>query len=269
MARYIIHGGLEGKERLAVLGRVLRASTLSWLERAGLAPGMSAIDLGCGGGDVTLELARRVDAQGRVIGVDMDETNLALARRDAEAAGLGNVHFQVLRAEAWGEVLQYDLLYCRFLLSHLADPADMLRRMLAAARPGGVAVVEDVDFRGHFCYPPCAGFDRYVELYRAAAARQGADADIGPKLYQMLLDAGWRNVELNVLQPAFADGEGKQLALLTLINIADAVLDEELATASELQTAIDELTAFTADPRTVIGLPRVFQLCARASAQAK
>ena len=71
--------------------------------------------------------------------------------------------------------------------------------MLRAVRPGGLAVIEDIDFGGYFCHPPCEGFDAYVRLYRTAAGRQGADADIGPKLYGMLLDAGWRDVKVNVI----------------------------------------------------------------------
>jgi len=88
----------------------------------------------------------------------------------------------------WMEESRYDFIYSRFLLTHLADPLGMLRQMLQAARLGGVAVVEDIDFGGSFCYPQCAGFDAYVRLYRAAAKRQKADADIGPKLYGMLLE---------------------------------------------------------------------------------
>ena len=50
--------------------------------------------------------------------------------------------------------------------------------MLRAARPRGLAVIEDIDFAGYFCHPPSSGFDAYVRLYREAARRQGADADI-------------------------------------------------------------------------------------------
>ena len=79
----------------------------------------------------------------------------------------------------------------------------------------------------------------------------------------MLLEAGWRDVKFNVVQPTFASGEGKQIALLTLINIADSLLDEKLASEPELQSAIDDLTRFTDDPSTLVSLPRVFQFCAR------
>ena len=66
-----------------------------------------------------------------------------------------------------------------------------------------------------------------------------------------------------MVQPIFATGEGKQIALLTLINIADSLLSQQLTTASESQSAIDELTQFTHDSRTLISMPRVFQLCGR------
>ena len=260
---YIIRGGVEGKKRLEVLARVMWPTTSRLLAEAGLTPGMTCLDLGCGGGDVTLQLATLVGPQGHVLGVDMDETKLDLARQTATRLGLVNVQFRKLIVEDWVEESQYDCIYARFLLTHLVDPLRTLRQMLQAVRPGGMTVVEDIDFGGYFCHPQCAGFDAYVRLYRAAAARQGADADIGPKLYGMLLDAGWQNVKVNLVQPTFASGEGKQTAVLTLVNIADSILAGKLATEAELQSAIDDLTRFTDDPRTLISLPRVFQVWGR------
>src|SRR5436189_4650877 len=75
---------------------------------------------------------------------------------------------------------------CGWSFGHSRGPVVVPR-----CAPCGMVVIEDIDFGGYFCHPPCADFDAYVRLYRTAAARQGADADIGPKLYGMLLDAGW------------------------------------------------------------------------------
>jgi ubiquinone/menaquinone biosynthesis C-methylase UbiE len=260
MTHYVIRGGAEGKKRLEVLTRVLSPTTARLWERAGLRRGMTVLDLGCGGGDVTLELARRVGPEGEVVGVDMDQAKLELARQAAAEHGLGYVQFRQLDVAGWEESDRYDFIYCRFLLTHLSDPADVVRRMRRAARPGGVAAVEDIDCTGHFCHPRCAAFERYVNLYRAVVARRGGDADIGPKLYGMLTEAGWHGVNLEVVQPAFVAGEGKRLALLTLVNIADAVVAEGLATEPDLRATVDELAAFTDDPRTIIGLPRLFQV---------
>lgn len=263
MARYIIRGGIEGKKRLEVLARVMWPTTSRLLAEAGVAPGMTCLDLGCGGGDVTLQLAALTGPQGRVTGADMDETILDLARQTAKRDGLENIQFRRLNVQDWNEESQYDRIYARFLLTHLPGPLQVLRQMLRAVRPGGLAIIEDIDFAGHFCQPPCQGFETYVRLYRMAAGKQGADADIGPKLYGMMLDAGWKDVKVRVVQPVFTSGEGKHMAMLTLTKIADSLLDEKLTTESELQAVLDDLTQFTDDPRTMISLPRVFQLWGR------
>jgi hypothetical protein len=67
-------------------------------------------------------------------------------------------------------------------------------------------------------------------------------------------------VKVIVVQPMFTSGEGKQIAVLTLTNIADSLLDKKLAAELELQSAIDDLTRFTNASRTLVSLPRVFQL---------
>ena len=78
--RYIIRGGIEGRERLRVLARAMQPTTSALLDRVGVTPGMACLDVGCGGGDVTLELARRVIPGGSAVGADLDETKLSLAR---------------------------------------------------------------------------------------------------------------------------------------------------------------------------------------------
>src|SRR4029079_5720552 len=92
---YLIRGGLEGRERLRGLGRVMRPTTLPLLERAGVTAGMRCLDVGCGGGDVTFDLASLVGLTGSAVGVDLDATKVELARGDAEQAEVANVEFRV------------------------------------------------------------------------------------------------------------------------------------------------------------------------------
>ena len=92
---YLIRGGVEGRERLRVLGRVMRPTTLPLLERAGVAAGLRCLDVGCGGGDVTLDLASMVGLTGLAVGVDVDATKVELARADAEQLAVTNVEFRV------------------------------------------------------------------------------------------------------------------------------------------------------------------------------
>jgi hypothetical protein len=66
------------------------------------------------------------------------------------------------------------------------------------------------------------------------------------------------------VQPIGLEGECKVISALTMENIADAVLADGLATQAEIDALVRELYAFAADPETLAGMPRVFQVCAYA-----
>jgi ubiquinone/menaquinone biosynthesis C-methylase UbiE len=93
MTGYVIRGGKQGYDRLLLLARERWADTRALLERAGISAGMRCIDIGCGGGEVTMEIARLVAPGGTVTGADVDEIKIALARQAAAARQLGNVEF--------------------------------------------------------------------------------------------------------------------------------------------------------------------------------
>jgi ubiquinone/menaquinone biosynthesis C-methylase UbiE len=264
--RYVIRGGREGYERLRLLARDRWTDTSDLFRRAGLSPAVRCVDLGCGGGEVTFEIARLIGPDGLVAGVDMDEVKLDLARRSAAERGVRNVSFRALNVNDWSEPDAYDFVYCRFLLQHLSRPVDLLRRMWEAVRQGGVIVVEDADFDGWYCHPPNDGLDFFLRTYSQVIKRRGGDHGIGRKLYGYFLDAGVPAANVSVVQSVHTVGEGKTLALSTLDATADAVVSEELATRDEVNAALTSLSQFTGNPRSLIGGPRIFQLWCRRSA---
>jgi SAM-dependent methyltransferase len=260
---YLIRGGVAGRQRLRVLARVMWPTTRELLERVGVPEDARCLDVGCGGGDVTSPLARLAH-RGWVVGTDIDETKLELARGEALPAGVENVEFRLedvteppRRAE-W-----FDLIYARFLLTHLADPAEAVARLVARLQPGGVLVVEDIDCSGHFSHPDSAAFRRYVELYSGAARARGGDPEIGPRLPSLLAGAGLRELGMNVVQPAGLEGEVKLINPITLEAVGDAVVDAGLATAEEVSEVLDELSSFARMEGTVMSIPRVVQAWGR------
>jgi ubiquinone/menaquinone biosynthesis C-methylase UbiE len=92
---YVIRGGREGYDRLQVLSRVRWPDTSALFDQIGVRAGMRCLDLGCGGGAVTLEIARLVVPNGYVVGIDMDEEKLELVGAVAAERGLTNVEFRV------------------------------------------------------------------------------------------------------------------------------------------------------------------------------
>ncbi len=154
----------------------------------------------------------------------------------------------------------FDMAYSRFLLSHLTSPVAVIRKMLSAVKPGGMIIIEDIDFSGHFCYPSNKAFDEYVRLFTATALQRGQDPNIGPALFSLLREAGAVHIGFDVTQPAFDKGEGKRMAVITMEKIRDAVVAEGFADDAEVNAVISGLYAFTADENTIISLPRIVRV---------
>ena len=132
MADYTIDRGLGVRDRMNLLATVHSPATLALLDMLGVALGARCIDLGCGGGHIAFELARRVGTSGHVTGLDLDEALLAAARDEAAVQGLDNVTFGVESVEHLAAT-GFDLAFtARMLLSHLSDPADLVGRMAGA-----------------------------------------------------------------------------------------------------------------------------------------
>jgi ubiquinone/menaquinone biosynthesis C-methylase UbiE len=264
---YVIRGGHEGYKRLQLLAAALGPYSQALFDRVGVAPGARCLDVGCGGGEVSFELARRVGPSGSVLAVDMDEVKLSLAREAAAERGLEHVEFRAMNVYDLSEPAVYDLVYCRTLLQHLSRPIDVLRRMWAAVGAGGSIVVEDADFHASFCEPPNPGFEFSLCTYCEALERRGGDPAIGLKLFRYFLEAGIPGATVDLVQRVDAAGETKWLTHSTLAATEDAIVSEGIATAGEVATALAALADATADPATIIGLPRTFQVWARRDAQ--
>lgn len=257
---YIIEGGEEGKKRLDVLSGVLYPYTRSLLERNGLAPGMSFLDAGCGGGHVALMAGEMVGQAGGVTAVDFDERIIALNKQDAGEQGVSNISYAAMDAYNISYSDEFDMAYARFLLSHLTDPQHVLKNMAAGVKPGGKVIVEDIHFSGHFCHPACTAFDEYVMLFTETASKRKQNANIGPELPAMFVKAGLKDVGFDVIQPVFNTGSGKWMAWITLDKIKEAVIAQGLADLPAIQTILGELETFTKDEATIISLPRIFRV---------
>ena len=257
---YIITGGKEGKDRLNILSDVLFNDTRSLLEVNGLTTGQSFLDLGCGGGNVAILAAQIVGDGGNVTGIDFDESIIELARQDAVSKGVNNVSFRTVSAYEISYNNEFNIVYARFLLSHLARPAEVLEKMLAAVKPGGKVIVEDIHFIGHFCYPACEAFNRYVALYAASAQHNHQNADIGPSMVSLFRQAGIENIAFDVIQPCFSTGPGKWMAYITMDKIKKAAKDYKLASEQEVAGILQSLKDFTEDENTIVSLPRIFRV---------
>ncbi len=160
-----------------------------------LRPGMSLLDCGCGAGSITFDVAEIV-APGRVVGLDLDEEQLALARSEAARRNLTNVTFRQGTVYdlpfADGE---FDALLAHTLLIHLRNPLAALKSMRRVLAPGGVAAVADDDHDAVVYAPDDPIMHRIGDLFMAMMRRNGASPTYSRHLRRLLLQAGFARTE--------------------------------------------------------------------------
>jgi ubiquinone/menaquinone biosynthesis C-methylase UbiE len=262
---YVLKTGEQAVPRLDLLDRIFGPGTRDLLKTAGLAPGMRVVEVGCGTGQTALWTATEVGPHGSVVAVDASSAQLQVAASSAEKAGLNNIAFHEAKAYDLGLPDQsFDMVYSRFLLCHLKDPAQALKEMKSLLKPGGVLVSEDHDDGGIFTEPPTQAYRRLVEISDTVNRAQGLDSYIGLKLPALFRAAGFPLPNLRVSQLAFLRGDEKRFWEITLREATPAILAAGASTPDELESLCAEMRTIASDENTLLMLARVTQVWARA-----
>jgi SAM-dependent methyltransferase len=160
-----------------------------------LGAGDRLLDVGCGPGTITADLAELV-APGRVVGVDASADPLPQARAEARRRGLTTVDYMM------GDVYAlahpdgaFDVTHAHQVLQHLADPVAALRELRRVTRPGGLVAARDADYGAMVWYPGSAGLQEWRELYRAVARANGGEPDAGRRMLSWARAAGFDDIE--------------------------------------------------------------------------
>jgi SAM-dependent methyltransferase len=170
-----------------------------------LRPGMAVLDCGCGPGTITVGLARRV-APGSVVGVDLAEGQVAIARDAAARAGVGNVTFLAADAGALPfPAASFDAVLAHALLEHLPQPGRALRELRRVLRPGGLVGLTSPDWGGFLLAPPDEEVDRALSLYQRLQVERGGDVHVGRRLGSLLGAAGFERVRLSARYECYED----------------------------------------------------------------
>ncbi len=171
-----------------------------------LRAGMSVLDVGCGPGTITTDLAKRV-APGPVIGIDSAGAAIEAAAHDNTSA---NTTFAVgdVYALTYGED-SFDVVHAHQVLQHLTDPVRALREMRRVLKPTGVVAARDSDYSIFAWAPDDASLLRWQSLYRSIARRNHAEPDAGRYLLTWAHEAGFRDVRYTTSNWTFADDESR------------------------------------------------------------
>ena len=212
---------------------------------------MTLLDVGCGPGTITADLARRLP-NGSVVGVDLPAAVIEMAQRDL---GGGNVRFEV------GDVYalqfdddSFDVVFAHQVLQHLGEPVAALQEMRRVLRPGGIVAVRDSDYAAFVWAPADPRLTRWMEIYHQLTARNGHEADAGRHIHDWVREAGFEQLQISSSNWTFHTPEDRAWWGQTW---ADRVRHSEfghqsveygLADATELQGIADAFLRWADDP---------------------
>ncbi|MBG0830991.1 methyltransferase domain-containing protein [Planomonospora sp. ID67723] len=219
-----------------------------------LAPGMSLLDVGCGPGTITADLAALV-SPGTVTAAEVTEEALGLARAEAARRGRDDIVFAVADVHALDfPDDSFDVVHAHQVLQHVGDPVRALREMRRVCRPGGIVAVRDSDYAAFTWFPEPPELDEWMALYQKVARANGGEPDAGRRLLSWARAAGFSDVTATSSTWCFATPEdrrwwgGMWAERILESDMAGQALASGAATEADLRRISASWRAWAAEP---------------------
>lgn len=256
---YVLSRTVSEYERLRDQAAIWSPFTEQVLAKAGLGPGMHALDAGCGPGAVMRLMAKRVGRTGSVTGVDIDADVGAygLAQMQGEQAGNFRFHTANLLDGATVPGAPFDLVFCRFLLLHMDDPVEMVRRLAALTRPGGTLVAMDFVNDTYRIAPHHPVLARAIEIVNGTLAGAGRPLDAGVRLGEWFHNAGLPMPHGTDAQTILEVSHKDSMLAKAVAGFGAAAVQMGLASEDEIARLPDDIRAIAAKGEHMVLRPTV------------
>lgn len=251
--------------RLGLQHQLWRAYTSALWERAGFQPGQTLVDVGCGPGYATFDLAQLVGDAGRVVAVDESQRFLDYLQGQCQARGVPNVETHQC------DVQQLDLpaaradgAYARWVLCFVPRPEAVIAGVAKALRPGGVFAIQDYfGYASLTLAPRSPIMTRVVEAVSESWIRHGGDLDVAGKLPGFLLQHGFTVREIRpVVRVARPGSPLWQWPTTFFTTFVPRLVEMGLLTPADQRAFETEWVARSQDPATFFVTPPVFEILA-------
>ena len=199
-SEYVLGTHAAEHARLGYQHRVWAGPTADAWERGGFRPGSRILDVGCGPGYATFNLAQLVGKDGSVVAVDMSERFVGQLEAERKRRGLPNIEPRVHDLEALDEpASSVDFAFARWVLCFVGQPQLVVERVARTLRPGGTFVVMDyVNYEGFFVAPRSEAIERGIAAVASSFRRHGGDPNVGRELPGYMQRAG---LEVRSIRP--------------------------------------------------------------------
>jgi ubiquinone/menaquinone biosynthesis C-methylase UbiE len=222
-----------------------------------LNPGMRVLDCGCGPGTITVGFGDVV-APGEVVGTELEQTQIAIARENARKENVSNVRFETadLYALPFADA-SFDAVFISAVLANLKEPIRGVSEAFRVLKPGGVIGVKDFDHGGDLIYPADPAIEKYGELYVRMRLDNGHDPNSGRKIGALLIEAGFSELKFSAVYETFTGPRAAAFAQFSVGLLTESWGNEftsrSWATKEDIQEMINAWTKFASTPGAIFG----------------
>ena len=247
---YLCGVGKRGQSRLSIFNTANQDHIKGLLTKLDLQSGMCVLDVACGTGDITCQMAERYPDT-KVIGIDFSEEQIRIAKENAVDKKLTNVVFIVMSAydiKKLSERYNFDRIFIRWVLGHLKDPQLVIESCKSLLKPHGVIVCEEGDIRTHHCESSNQSFQQCYGLFVSNIVnlqkKRGVDPEIGSKLSNMFYAVfnDQAIIETERHQLILSSIEQKEAASTSFLDeVGQKFMDEDVLTQQQLSMLKSDL----------------------------
>ncbi|MCB0394303.1 MAG: methyltransferase domain-containing protein [Bdellovibrionales bacterium] len=268
---YVLGTDEDELDRLGIQHRVWAEETSRVWRDSGVRNGSTILDLGCGPGYTTFDLAQVVGASGKVVAADQSDKFLNYIRNQIRARGVENIDVHSVDAQSLDDFESWkgkmDFVYTRWLLCWLPDPEIAIRAAFESLKPGGKFIIHDYFNWGAMTIAPRNS--AVTELVQAAIKsfedRQG-DIDVAAQIPKWLEEVGFKNFEMKIHQKVARGGgeDGTVDWILTWWRTyGPKLVESKHLKATVCEAALAELKKLEVDKRVFFPCPPVYEFVAR------
>ncbi len=247
--------------RLEFQHSVWRDLTEGALDRAGLGPGAKVLDLGCGPGFVSQDIASRLGPSGHLTCLDESPVWHRVLSGVDWPCPVERIEKRI--EDAALPEAEYDLVFSRWVFSFLSDVDAAAAKVFRSLKPGGRVVIQDYNHEGISVFPRSAGFESVVRCTREFYRDYGGDAWVAAALPGALRRAGFTELEVQPNVKAGGPGSGVfQWADVFFPVFSGVFLSRGLMTREERLQFLDEWEALKENPDALFFSPIVCDVIA-------
>lgn len=281
---YVLGTGLDELARLAMQHRLWSDAAHSLWRKARIGMGQSVLDVGCGPGFASFDLAQLVTQSGRVVGIDESQNFVDHANAQAQSRALPHLSAHLGDVQNLHAVLtasaplpaghsplpsSFDLAYARWVLCFVKDPEAVIAGVASLLKPGGRFCINDYfNYRSMTMAPRRASFDKAVAATVQSWEARGGNTDIVAILPRLLEKHGLKVTHLDVHQRVCRGGPAGAETMFGWIDVwwrtfAPKLVDMGLLTKADQVQLFADLDEVRTSPTDFVACPPVYELIAQ------